>query len=816
MKMPDIKALFRLRGEKKQAEPQPVEDEKFFAQALLAKLQTFVPDVSRATAADYYRATADVILDRLLPVWGENAVQQDKSLQKEAAYISIEWLQGPNIYTALKATRHQDDILKALKSLGQNPDKILSMDIDPADGNGGLGRLASCFIDSTANQNLPVTGYGLIYKDGLFFQQIDDQGQQRELPQHWYSGAYPWIRDREDITYTVKMFRDNPIELKVGARDMIVPGYRGDRVNTLRFAETMLPEGFDSGNPEVNATVRRICDTLYPKDDDEAGKNLRLAQEYTLVSFSMQDLLRRHLEKYGTLDNLAEKVSIQINDTHPAMAIPELMRILTEEKGMDWEKAKDITRQVCNYTNHTLLPEALEKWHVGKMNYVVPAIANIVERLHNDLMNDAAAMPDEVKARISIRSGDEYRMGHMAAFYSNRVNGVSAMHTELVFKELFPDLTAVRGEDVKVNHTNGITPRRWLEEANPALAGLITNTLGNDNWVTGLRQIEGLRTYLQDPQFRNFFGAVKTGNKERLADLIKKETGIELDTNSLFDVQTKRIHEYKRQLMNILQTVALYQEMKENPDQSFPKVSKIIAGKAAPGYAVAKDIIALTNRLAKIINKDSSIKGQLKMAFIPNYDVEKAKTIVTGADLSQQISTAGKEASGTGNMKFMLNGALTIGTHDGANVEMGEAVGEENMFFFGKTKEEIDALKTGGYNPQEFIDKSPRLKKALAYLDEIGFGHLADTVRKTDTYCIAADFDAYWDTQKKAIDLYSNDPGAWLTKSMLNTIAAKRFSSDDTILGYARENWDVVPAEAPAAPALKVISTPGSRAPAAA
>lgn len=399
----------------------------------------------------------------------------------------------------------------------------------------------------------------------------------------------------------------------------------------------------------------------------------------------------------------------------------------------------------------------------------------------------------QAKGRMSIVFDSHFRMGHLAAFNASRVNGVSAMHTELVFEDLFPDLVAMRGSSVKVNHTNGISQRRFVVKANPALATLITRTLGNEDWVTDLEQLDELEQHLGDPGFMERFAAIKRGNKERLADLVKTETGVALDTNALFDVQVKRIHEYKRQLMNLLHTVALYQDIKDNPDKDRPKVAKILAGKAAPGYGTAKGIIALAHRLQNILEEDQGLDGKLKLAFIPDYNVRKAEIIIPAANLSEQISTAGTEASGTSNMKFALNGALTIGTRDGANVEIGEQTGEDNIFFFGKTEQELEAINSAGYRAQDYIDKSPRLKRALDFLDDIGFKHLADTVRHDDRYRIAADFDDYWDKHEQAAGLYHNNRLEWRKRSVINTIAGAHFSSDRTVEGYARENWGVKP-----------------------
>ncbi|MCB1681148.1 MAG: glycogen/starch/alpha-glucan family phosphorylase [Rhodospirillales bacterium] len=771
--------------------------------ALIERVRQIVPDVSHAKREDWYAAVAGLVRDELIPAW--QATEQtyaSSQVEGQAHYLSIEWLLGPNISTALQAAKLEKDVKQALTNLGHDPQKILDFEMDPGLGNGGLGRLAACFIDSGANLHIPLHGYGLFYRDGFFRQVINEEGQQVERPHQWHSEGYPWTFRRGDVgPFSVTLFKDNPKVFEVRAHDMMAPSYDGRTVNTLRLWELVVPEDFDAGDAHKNWEIRAVNKQLYPSDHDTGGKDLRLLQEYVLVSASLQSILNDHLSKYDTLDNLYPMTSIQINDTHPALAIPELMRLLVDEHGMEWERAKEITCKVCNYTNHTLMPEALEKWDRGKLDYLSPRIESILYRLHNELMEEAdvkfAHLSDEdraqAKARIAVRYGDDYRMGHLAAFHSGRVNGVSAMHTELVFEDLFPDLIAMRGSSIKVNHTNGISQRRFLVKANPALATLITRTMGDEVWITDLEHIRVLEDHMEDPDFMERFAAIKRGNKERLADLVREETGVELDTDALFDVQVKRIHEYKRQLMNLLHTVALYQDMKEHPEAKRPKIAKIMAGKAAPGYGTAKGIIALAHKLQRILDEDQSLGGKLKLAFIPDYNVRKAEIIVPGANLSEQISTAGTEASGTSNMKFALNGAITIGTRDGANVEIGEETGEENIFFFGKTEEELEAINAAGYKPAEWIEKSPRLKKALEFLDSIGFKYLADTVRNDDRYRIAADFDDYWDKHHQAADLYHNNRPEWRRRAVINTIAGAHFSSDRTVEGYARQNWAVHP-----------------------
>lgn len=791
--------------------PRYVEKPEYYEANIRNRLHGMGKTAETANTGDMYAAVAQVIRDELVPVWEATKEAYRSPDVKQAYYVSIEWLLGPNISTALNAVGANKEIRAALGKMGHNSDKVLDFEMDPGLGNGGLGRLAACFIDSGANRHLPLQGYGLMYDDGFFRQELKD-GHQVELPDEWERNGNPWSFRRNDVAYPVSLFRDHPVTLHVVANDVMVPSYDKQTVNTLRLWKIDVPAGFNSGNAEVNDLIRRANKELYPEDKTEAGKNLRIVQEYVLTSASLQNILDRHLEKHPTLDNLAESSSIQINDTHPALVVPELMRLLTDVHGMEWEQAKKITREVANYTNHTLMGEALEKWHVGKMDYVLPRMRQIIDRLQHDLMAEAdvklahlsKSERDAAKGRMSIRGGDEdgnyMRMGHMAAYCTNRVNGVSAMHTELVFKELFPDLTAMRGEDIKVNHTNGVSPRRWLVKANPALAELVTEALGTDKWITNLELLEGLGRNHGNSDFMQDLNTIKHANKQRTAQMVKAETGVDIDPRAMFDIQIKRIHAYKRQLMNLIHAVALYKKILENPDADCPAVVKIIAGKAAKGYEEAKDVIKLTNTLADVINADERTKGKIKLVFVPNYNVSKAEVLIPGADLSEQISTAGTEASGTSNMKFALNGALTIGTRDGANVEIGEQTGEDNIFFFGMKNDQVETLKKKGYRPADHI--SPRLHEALMFIaqqGEVG-RRIADYVWTNDFYMAAADFESYWDAHQKAQDLYHHDPQAWLEKSLTNVIAGSHFSSDRTITNYQEKNWgikEVIPGSAP-------------------
>lgn len=780
-----------------------------------------------ATVADWYKAVTGTLCAALSDNWQETRERQRDSRAKDISYLSIEYLPGPNMQTALFASGLNDAMRKVLTGFGVDPEKVIRHEPDPGLGNGGLGRLAACFLDSGANLHLPMVGYGLFYEKGFFRQHIGEHGHQSEHEDLWVADGGHWMFPQQDRAYTVRFFGHeecdwygkylwkDAISVKGRACDVMIPGHDGLTTNTLRLWKSELPENFNTGNAEANALLGRINERLYPDDSHEFGKKLRLMQEYFFTSLSIQDIVHRHLTQNRTLDNLAKTSAIQLNDTHPAIAVAELMRILVDEHGVEWNKAKEITRATCFYTNHTLMPEALEHWHEGLMGHLLPRHRGIIQGLHEDLMKevDAKIPPherDACKDRVAIIRHGQIRMGHLAAFYSAKTNGVSVMHSGLVRENLFPDLERLRGTGTAANHTNGVTPRRWLLQANTGLAALIEEKLGHTDWVTNLSSLDkGLNAFQHNQDFRARFRQVKIENKERLAARIKEKGGPDLKPTALFDVQIKRFHEYKRQFMNILHTVALYQDILENPGVGRPDTVKIFAGKAAPTYAKAKEHIALVNWLAGRINGDSRVGDRLKVVFMGDYNVSNAQVIIPAADISEQISTAGTEASGTSNMKFALNGALTIGTRDGANVEIGYETGEDNIFFFGKTKEEIDELDRKGYNPQDFIKGNPRLQKALDFLRrETPFGHLADDVQHGDRWKIAADFGDYWDKQERARSYYLNNPESWLTKSIVNTRKGAHFSSDDTIRRYA-DMWGVSPViPGAAAPAPVTVRQP--------
>jgi starch phosphorylase len=681
-------------------------------------------------------------------------------------------------------------------------------------------------------------GYGLFYDAGFFRQDVQS-GHQLELPDKWLvEGKNPWGVVRQERTYEVPFFGhyssdrskwQNPVKVPFIAHDAMVPSYDGEGANTLRLWKTA--RKIETGDPEKDALIGLINERLYPSNRDIFGKNLRFMQEYALVSASVQDILDCHLNRHKkSLDHLPEAVAIQLNDTHPALAIPELIRLLVDEYGIEWKEAVEITRASCFYTNHTVMPEALEECHVAMVRYILPRHYTILERLQADLMNEVQEKAASVgwpqqevfdrQSRVSIIHQGNVHMARLAAFFTKQTNGVARMHSELVAKELIPDLPALHGQDAVANRTNGISHRSWLVEANPGLASLLTDVLGSEAWVGDLSFLNsGLKPFQNDASFREQFQAVKRHNKETLAAMVKKLGGPTLDPGALFDMHVKRFHEYKRQFMNALHVVALYLDILEDPGRARAGTVKIFAGKAAPDYLEAKNHIALINWLANRINDDSRVGNLLKVFFIEDYRVSLAKTIIPAANLSEQISLAGKEASGTSNMKFALNGALTIGTLDGANVEIREKVGPDNFFLFGHTKPQLDQLNARGYDIRAFTRES-RLYTALVFLQkETPFGYLAESIWQNDPWRIAADFvgnsqrsvRGYWETQNAAHELYQNDPAGWLTAAIINTRGGSHFSSDDTIRLYVEGTWKLGPKDN-AAPSTPDTRLDGGRA----
>lgn len=769
------------------------------------------------------RALVLVIRDRLVENWKNTWASYHAQTPKRGYYLSMEFLIGRSLSNNLLNLGIEGNVDEALSSLGQDLENIEQVEIDAGLGNGGLGRLAACFIDSCATLQLPVMGYGLRYEYGMFRQLIQD-GFQMEEPDHWLEFGYPWELKREEYSRVIKFggycreYRnpetgmlivhwENSEEVVAVPFDVPIPGYKNQTVNTLRLWHSKAQESFKL--TEFNAgsyfeavsaknEAENITMVLYPNDASESGKELRLRQQYFLVSASLQDVLANWERFNDSYEGFAANNVFQLNDTHPSLAVAELMRLLIDEKRMSWDEAWKIVSTTMAYTNHTLLPEALETWSGELMNRLLPRPMRIIEEINRRFLTEVSMKwPGDVarQKRMSIIGEQgEVRMGYLAIVGSYSVNGVAALHSELLKSGLFHDFYQLWPHRFN-NKTNGVTPRRWMASANPGLRALLDEKLGED-WVTNLELLGKLENYLDDAGFRQTWRAIKLENKQRLAKLIQRETGIQVDSSAMFDVQVKRIHEYKRQLLNALHVIHLYARIKRGDTDKWVNRVVVFGGKAAPGYAMAKQIIKLINNIAKVVNNDPDVGDKLKVVFIPNYSVSTMEIIAPGTDLSEQISTAGKEASGTGNMKFMMNGAVTMGTLDGANVEIREEVGEENFFLFGLRAEEVDKM-AWHYDPQEFVHKDADLQMVMHLLEaghfnqhEYGIfdGLIAALKAYGDPWMTLADFRSYVDAQERAAQAYSDVEG-WTTLSILNTARSSKFSTDRTMQEYNREIW---------------------------
>ena len=775
---------------------------------------------------DWLNATILALRDRIIDRWMESTRAAYQAKAKRVYYLSLEFLIGRLLRDALSNLELTNAFQEALQALNVDLDLIEVLEPDAALGNGGLGRLAACFMESMASLDIPAYGYGIRYNHGLFRQKIMD-GWQVELPEDWLEHGNSWEFPRREAAYEIgfggnvtldseesnkPLRRWHPGEkLLASACDTPMVGWRGKRVNTLRLwtARAVDPfrlEAFNSGDyagalGESNK-AEIITRVLYPSDSTPAGQELRLRQEYFFTSASLQDIIRRHMQQYDEVRTLADKAAIQLNDTHPAVAVTELMRILMDSHGLDWDEAWTITKACIAYTNHTLLPEALESWPVHLFERLLPRHMQIVYSINAKLIAEAQTLPDctpEFLASISLideHNGKRVRMGQLAFVGSHSINGVSALHTSLMKESVFKDLNRLYPERIN-NKTNGITPRRWLLGVNPQLSLLLREAVG-DALLDNAELLVKATPFAKDKSFRDRFAAIKITNKAELANLISARRGLKVDPAAMFDVHVKRIHEYKRQLLNILETIALYNAMRAHPERTWAPRVKIFAGKAAASYAQAKLIIKLINDVATVVNNDPDIRGLLKVVFIPNYNVSLAEIIVPAADLSEQISTAGMEASGTGNMKFALNGAMTIGTLDGANVEILEHVGKENIVIFGMTAAEVEAKRHGGYDAGATIEASPDLKGVLDALasgvfspgDPNRYRPIADSLYHGDWFMVAADFDAYAQAQRQVAAIWHRTED-WTEKTILNTVNVGWFSSDRTIRDYAREIWHV-------------------------
>jgi starch phosphorylase len=791
--------------------------------AILSKLTTHVGRRRAvATPRDWLIATAIVVRDFAVERWLESLEAAQRQGEKRVYYLSLEFLIGRLLFDNLNNLGIMDTARQALAGLDVDLDQLRALEPDAALGNGGLGRLAACFMESLATLGIPAYGYGIRYEHGLFRQLIKD-GIQLEEPEDWLNFGNPWEFERPEVHYEVgfggaaaptatpgQAVWTPEQKVIAAAYDTPVVGWRGARVNTLRLWSArpgaqlrldLFNEGDHTGAQAGRMQAEAISKVLYPSDSTPAGEELRLRQEYFFTSASLQDLVRRHVRSFTTIDTLDEKTAIQLNDTHPAIAVAELMRILVDLHDVPWDRAWSMTQAILSYTNHTLLPEALETWPVALMERLLPRHMQIIYLINDrHLAALRASHPDDDGAlayRLSLINEDfgrRVRMSHLAFLGSHRVNGVSALHTGLMRETVFRDLHALTPDKI-VNVTNGIAFRRWLHEANPGLTALLTEAIG-PAVLDDPKTLTQLRPFAAEKPFQQRFAAMRRRNKNALANLIKSTLDITVDPAALFDVHIKRIHEYKRQLLNILETVALYRAMRADPQRDWTPRVKIFAGKAAASYHRAKLIIRLANDVAKTINNDPVTGERLKLVFMPNYSVSLAEAIIPAADLSEQISTAGLEASGTGNMKLALNGALTIGTLDGANIEILEHVGADNIFIFGMTAAEVEKRRAKGYNTEAEIAASPILADALDAIAEGDFSPteihrytpLVDMLRHDDRFLLCPDFDSYYATQRK-IDETWKHPQSWWQSSILNTANMSWFSSDRAITEYATNIW---------------------------
>ncbi len=789
-------------------------------------------DPESATQRDIYDALSLAVREELTARWLATQRRVSQAGVKRVCYLSVEFLLGRSLLNGLSSL--DGDLVReardALSELGYDFDKVAQEEIDPGLGNGGLGRLAACFLDSLATLQFPAVGYGIRYDYGIFTQVIDDDGRQREIASTWMRERSPWEIARDDARYVVRFGGRVTAATDLQGRtryrwvdtrdiwavgfDQLIPGNRSPTVNHLRlwagraiapFDVQLFNAGRHAEASDEQVDAKNVSRILYPDDTTPQGKELRFKQQYFFVSASLQDMLSQHLAEGRNLDSLPETVSIQLNDTHPALAIPELIRLLIDEHELDFERAWAITRSVFSYTNHTLLPEALETWPVAFFERLLPRHLQIVYLINRMLLDEVAAKfpgDHDRRRRMSLideGGGRQVRMANLAVVASHTVNGVARLHSELMTQTIFADFAALYAGRF-TNVTNGIAVRRWLKQANPGLSALLAQHLGN-SWENDLEELERLRWAANDARFRQAFRDIKLENKRRLAAEVQRRVGIEVDVHSLFDVQVKRIHEYKRQLLNLLYVVTRYHRLRGNPDAFAVPRTVFFAGKAAPGYVMAKGIIKLINNVAQVVNDDPLVRNKLKVVFLPDYDVTLAQRIMPAADLSQQISTAGLEASGTGNMKLSLNGALTIGTLDGANIEIREQVGAENVFIFGLQAHEVAAHREAGYSPQEYASANPELEKTLELIES---GHFSPAnvydgkpiverlLSEGEPYFVLADFTDYARAQAEVDALYLL-PDEWSRKAVLNSVNMGTFSSDRSIREYAERIWRIKP-----------------------
>ena len=779
-----------------------------------------------ATRNDYYMALAYAVRDRILQRWVASVKQYLQEKHRIVSYLSAEYLLGPHLANNLINLGIYEEAEQATKELGINLDWLIEKEVEPGLGNGGLGRLAACYMDSLATLEVPAIGYGIRYQFGIFEQDIRD-GWQVEDTDNWLRRGNPWEIGRRELSYDVKLgghlqhytdrdgkFRSKwipELTVKGVAYDTPILGYKVNTTNTLRLWKSEAPRSFDfqsfnAGDYNFAVNQKIICENLskvlYPNDETLNGKKLRLQQQYFFVSCSLQDMIGIHLRQGEKIEDFQSTFSVQLNDTHPAVAIAEMMRLLLDEHDLNWATAWRVTTKTFAYTNHTLLPEALEKWDLELFKSVLPRHLEIIYEINRRFLDEVTVKVygnhEKIKSLSLIGEGPKkyIKMANLACVGSYAINGVAALHTDLLKKTILKDFYALYPEKF-TNKTNGVTPRRWIVLSNPKLTELISSKIG-DGWIKNLEELKGLEKFADDLDFQNNWMEVKLDMKKDLARKIKNRLGIDVNPESMFDIQVKRIHEYKRQHLNILHVITLYNRIKQNPEIDIVPRTFVFAGKAAPGYKLAKLIIKLINSVGEIVNNDPDVKDKLKVVFYPNYNVTNAQKIYPAADLSEQISTAGKEASGTGNMKLSMNGALTVGTLDGANVEIRECVGEENFFLFGLTAEEVAKVKTEGYNPFDYYQNNASLKLAIDQISSGYFSHLDDTVFKDlvksllhdDQFLLFADYQSYVDCQDKVDAAYRNK-SQWAKMSILNTARMGKFSSDRSIREYCDEIWKV-------------------------
>ena len=785
----------------------------------------------QATRNDWYMALAYTVRDRMMEryVATLESIARTNTDAKAVAYLSAEFLTGPHLGTGLINLGIWQAVEEALSQVGQELSALLDQEEEPGLGNGGLGRLAACYMDSLATLNVPAIGYGIRYEFGIFDQVIRD-GWQVEVTDKWLRFGNPWEIVRSEITFDVKFGgRTEPCADEQGryrmrwvpekvvkgvAYDTPVPGYRAPTTNLLRLWKAEATESFDFQAFNVGDYYRAVDEkvisetiskVLYPNDEPEAGKQLRLAQQYFFVSCSLQDMIRLLMLRGKPLEELHSYWAVQLNDTHPSIAVAELMRILVDDHAMTWDEAWAITQKTCGYTNHTLLAEALERWPLPLFAKLLPRHLEIIYEINRRFLDEVRMRypnDDQLLRRVSLidEVGDKYiRMAHLASVGSHAINGVAALHTKLLKRTVLHDFHRVSPEKF-FNVTNGVTPRRWIALSNPKLSALITRHIG-DGWLANLEdELRRLEPLAGDPNLQMDWQAVKADNKRALARLIKERTDIFVDPQSLFDIQVKRLHEYKRQHLNVLYLVTLYNRLRRSPGGVLTPRTVIFGGKAAPGYRMAKLIIKLINSVARIINQDPLVSEVLKVAFLPDFNVKNGQRVYPAADLSEQISTAGKEASGTGNMKFAMNGAITIGTLDGANVEIRDAVGHENFFLFGLTAEEVTRRKAEDYTPRNIYESNPELREAIDLISSGFFSNgdrglfqpLVDSLLTRDDYMLLADYQDYVECQERVSQAYA-DRNAWTRMSILNCARVGRFSSDRSIREYCRDIWKVTP-----------------------